>query len=233
MRAKFCKIFILSILMFSSVYSQKDVRDSNSQKVKSMLADFNKSLFLEMNPSKAVKNHVYLNEVDSIDSKYGLESDFLEITERFKEENKLTYYVADFYSNNILSLIQIRIGQKAVRNNTEFVDGEMASDKNISRIYKQILTEARITEDELDKIGEPDDKNIDLYKTYTQRINKGIKRKINRKIVATNLEFLNKYRKITKVIFEGRDYYKAKNNIFVYIVTFKSGIPKIMKINRI
>ena len=37
--------------------------------------------------------------------------------------------------------------------------------------------------------------------------------------------------KITKKVFEGREYFKVEDKIFVYTITFKNGIPKIMYIN--
>ncbi len=215
--------------MIQSVYSQTTGGRTNEQQIRAMISDFNKILLSEMNTKKALETYYNLEKVDNIDLKYGLESYFLSGTKKIIKKDKLRYYVAEFYFDYSLPLIQMRLGKELVEEKTVFIDGELAHDKELAELWDKLFIQSGLKDSSDNR---PNRSNIKSYELLVKNLSAGIANKTNQQLVIKNLVFIDEHLKIKKEVFEGREYFKIENKLFHYTVAIRNGKPKIMRINR-
>ncbi|MBS1796096.1 MAG: hypothetical protein JSS81_19750 [Acidobacteria bacterium] len=229
----FFLILFLAMAIQIVVGQSKDY-SQDEQRVRVTILDFNQIVFKEMDLSKAIETHLFLGQPDSIDLKYGLEIDFSKFFQNkprnITKKEKIKIVASEFYSSLNIPLLYWHLGEKPIQPDTKFTDSSIASDKNLEKVWLEILSKMKLTEDKIDELDEIEDRKI--IENLSVNFNSAIASKINKQIYNENLEIIYKNTEIKKEAFEGREYFIVENSLFNYTVAIKNGIPKIMRINR-
>lgn len=226
------RVILVIVLVILATISQTPAQTSASPAdVDSMLKDFHRTLFYDMKPPQAIKNHFFLETMDAIDTRSGLEHIFPDTTKRVKAENKLKVLVAGVYFLLDIAPIQVKLGTLDI-GSKPVTNFSTTPRKEFLEIRSQTLSNLGLTEDDLEKQTNVDDKNIPLISEYLNELNAAILKKANRQLVNQNLRFISEHSTLKKEIFEGREYFIVENPIFIYKIAIKNGSPKIMYMNR-
>lgn len=224
-------ILVLGIITVNFIYAQRIHKFTNEQRTVQMIENFNHSLFFDLDYKTAIENHIYMNEADSTDQRFGVRSDFFEITKKINVADKNAFYFTDFYLNFGIPFLQWQIGRNIISSKTQIIDGEIADDKIFEQMWDKTLVKLGLTEEMLDNSGSKE-KRLEFENTISNALAIEIAKQVDKKLIAKNLNFIKKNTKITKEVFEEREYFTVENKIFSYKVAIKNNVPKIMHINR-
>lgn len=228
-------LIILIAILTQSVFVQSKDHYQDKQRVKTTVLGFNQIVFKEMNMSKAIETHLFLGQSDSTDSKYGLEIGFdkyfEDITQDLTKKDKIGIASSGLYFTLNIPLLYWQLGTKTILSDTKFVESSIVEDKNLEKIWLDVIRKMELTEDKIDELDDIED--LKIIESLSINFNSAIEKKINQKLYTKNLAFINENMNIKEEIFMGRKYFTVESKLFQYKVAFKNNAWKIMSIERI
>ncbi len=227
-------IFTFLIVLFGYNYSFAcDLPQSMAiEKVLVGIQDFNTKILNEMDYSTAYKKYFFFGEVDTIDARFGLKNNFLEVTKNVTKKDKSRYFILENLQSFAFPLMSWKLAKSKDSTKIKFSEIDIGNDKEFDKIFIKELKNFGLTEESLDDIGNLSKDNIDFHEKFSTSFTSTIAKQIDRKTLDKNILYLNKKIKVIVVDFEGRNYFEVENRIFKFKVALKDCVPKIMSINR-
>lgn len=204
------------------------VINTEAERVKLVVSDFNRVLFVEMEPQKAIEKHFYLSEGDSTDKTAGFDSSYPKITKNIDRDIKTKYFALEFYFEQAVPILAWALRRSNLSVDAEFMDEKILEMNNgeLEKLWENVLKD----------FGEPLDddleQNVELHSKFAMRLSSAIGKQGDENLLIRNLRLIDEQMTISSQKIGGREYFTVANKLFTYKVAIKNDVPKIMRISR-